>query len=298
MSEGSPRSQGWSGDVAMHSSAIRLTTGITVLARQWTAPLAGRGPVVLALHGFPENGLTWRPLAHALARHGVRVVSVDQRGHGASDAPRSIREYRLDRLVADVLDVVRQLDEPVHLVGHDWGGAVAWSVAESCPSEVRSITVLAAPHPAVLRQSLRSDPDQRRRSAYMVAAQLPWLAPWWLRRGDHRVMRAWLSATLDPDDMAVYADGWRRPGQVAAMLNWYRALLWFPPPPADRGAATRPVHLITGTNDPLFGDAVLEASVARLAGSSHDRLDGVGHSPHRTAVDEVAIRLAHLTDGS
>lgn len=244
---------------------------------------------VLMLHGFPEMGSTWAPLAHNLGD--IRVVAPDLRGHGLSDVPRRTSAYRLDRLVSDVVAVIDLLGGRVNVVGHDWGGALLWLVAERYPERVRTATILSAPHPLELRTWLRSDADQRARARYVLQAQLPLLPEWYLGRHDARALESWFRATHTAEEIDAYRTAWSRPGVIKGMVSWYRALVRHPGPTAAIPDARRRVLLITGADDPLFGEGVLAASVDRLPGAGHIVLDGVGHSPHRQAIDETAALL-------
>lgn len=248
------------------------------------------GTPVLVLHGFPEMGTTWAPLAQRL--EGVRIVAPDLRGHGFSDAPRRVSAYRLDRLLGDVVALVDLVGGPLHVVGHDWGGALSWLLVERHPERVRTATILSAPHPLVLRSALLGDPEQRRRGAYVLKAQLPVLPERYLARDDSALLAGLFSETHDDDEIETYRVAWSRPGVVRGMLNWYRAVMRHPGPDPVVAAADRRVHLITGADDPLFGPVVLAASVDRVPGTEHTVLDGVGHSPHREAIDTTAALIS------
>lgn len=262
-----------------------LDTGITMAIREY-GPAKGR-PIVM-LHGFPETGSTWRPVAARLADEGVRTIAPDLRGFGLSDAPRRVVDYRLDRLVADVAEVLASLPEPVDVVGHDWGGALLWIVVERHPELVRSAVVLSAPHATELRRSLLVDRDQRRRTSYVFSFQLPWFPERRFGADDGALPARMMRGTHDADEIADYRACWRRPGVMRGMLNWYRALLRRPGPARPIPVADRHVLLATGELDPLFGPRVLQASVERIIGTRHVELPGVGHSPHRQAIDETA----------
>jgi pimeloyl-ACP methyl ester carboxylesterase len=141
---------------------------------------AGTGPLVLLLHGFPEYWWTWRHQISPLADAGYRVVAVDLRGYGASDKPP--RGYDGYTLAGDVAALIRSLGErDAAVVGHDWGGHVAWTTAAFHPRMVRRLAVIGIPHPLRLRNALLSEPAQVRASGYIAAFQTP--------RYEHRVTR-------------------------------------------------------------------------------------------------------------
>jgi pimeloyl-ACP methyl ester carboxylesterase len=143
---------------------------------------AGTGPLVLLLHGFPEFWWSWRHQLVALAEAGYHVVAPDLRGYGASDKPP--RGYDAPTLAADVAGIVRALGErDAVIVGHDWGGHLAWSVAALHPAVVRRMVVLSIPHPLRWYQALR-DGDQRKASGYLFRFQLPWTPERWVVEND------------------------------------------------------------------------------------------------------------------
>lgn len=273
---------------------IIVHDGVALAVRECGEP-DGR-PIVL-LHGFPETGATWGPLARFLLSDGWRVVAPDLRGFGMSDAPRRVRRYRLDLLVDDVAAVIKDLGGPVDVVGHDWGGALVWLVAERFPHLAASATVLSAPHPFELRSTMRRDRTQRARSRYILMAQLPMLPERRLARDHHSSLVALLASSHTPDEIADYRVCWGRDGVVRGMVNWYRALVRAPGPDRSAVAGQRPVLLVTGADDPLFGPNVLERSVSRNAGSRCVVLDGIGHAPHRQAPELVADVLRKLQPG-
>lgn len=216
------------------------------------------GPLVILLHGFPEFWYGWRHQLAPLAEAGYRVVVPDQRGYNLSDKPRPVSAYRLDLLAADVEGLMRASGrERAHVVGHDWGAAVAWWLALRRPERVASLAVLNVPHPVVMRRHLLRNPRQRRRSWYIFFFQLPWLPEWYLRRRNWRnAVRALRSArrgSFEEADLERYREAWSRPGAMRAMLGWYRAAL--------RGAAQRladvrvhvPTLILWGVHDVALG---------------------------------------------
>ena len=153
---------------------------------------AGEGPLVVLLHGFPEFWYAWRDQIPALAAAGYRVVAPDMRGYNLSEKPPGVTSYRLEHLTADVAALIRQLGaERATVVGHDWGGAVAWQLPVFHPEVVERLAVLNAPHPGALLRELRTL-EQLRRSWYIAFFQLPWLPELALRAGDAALLRRML----------------------------------------------------------------------------------------------------------
>ncbi|MFI5094639.1 MAG: alpha/beta hydrolase [Candidatus Acidiferrum sp.] len=189
------------------------------------------GPVVILLHGFPEFWYSWHQQIEPLAAAGFRVIVPDQRGYNKSSKPRGAASYTLSPLTSDVLAITDQLGQQrIFLAGHDWGAAVAWSVALLHPHRVAKLAILNVPHPSVMLRYLKTNRRQLRRSWYMFFFQLPWLPEAAFRAFDFRLgirslVRSSRPGTFSPADLAQYRAAWSQPGALTAMINWYRAAL-------------------------------------------------------------------------
>ena len=187
------------------------------------------GPVLLLLHGFPEFWVSWRKQIEPLAAAGFRVLVPDQRGYNTSSKPRGVASYALIHLTSDVLAIADQLNQPrFFLAGHDWGAAVAWSVALLHPQRISKLAILNVPHPSVMRRYLKTNRRQLRRSWYMFFFQLPWLpeiafSAFNFRLGVRSLVRSSRPGTFSPEDLAQYRSAWSQPGALTSMINWYRA---------------------------------------------------------------------------
>ena len=152
---------------------------------------AGDGEPVVMLHGFPELARCWRHQVAALAGAGYRAIAPDLRGYGGSDRPPAVEDYTAPKLVGDVVGLIDALGyESVHLVGHDWGGGLAWGLAGRMPERVRSLTILNAPQPAVSARLRVEDERQRAKSWYMLLFQFAGVAETWLSADDWANLRA------------------------------------------------------------------------------------------------------------
>ncbi|HEX5269697.1 MAG TPA: alpha/beta fold hydrolase [Gemmataceae bacterium] len=187
-------------------------------------------PLCLALHGFPEFWYAWRHQLPALAAAGFRAIAPDLRGYNLSGKPRGVTRYGVAHLVADAAGLVRATGHPrAAVVGHDWGGAVAWALAMRHPELVERLVVLNAPHPAAYLRELRT-PSQLLRSWYVFFFQLPGLPEWFLRRHEFAFLdRALRRQVVRPgaftdEDVRLYKEALGRPGALTAALNYYRAL--------------------------------------------------------------------------
>ncbi len=204
----------------------------------------GQGPLVVMIHGFPDYWYTWRHQMTALAGN-YRVVAIDQRGYNLSDKPKSVENYSLDLLAADVVAVIKQLDqEKAIIVGHDWGGAVAWTLALSRPAVTDKLIILNLPHFRGLTRELARNPKQQQNSGYARRFQEP---------GAHEKLTAEKLAewVTDPDARAQYIEAFRR-SDFEAMLHYYKRNYPKPPYLEDTAPLVKvkcPVLMIHGLDD-------------------------------------------------
>lgn len=259
----------------------------------------GSGPVVILLHGCPEFWFGWRHQIVALASAGYRVVAPDQRGYNLSDKPKGIAAYDLDRLVADILALADVYTaQQFALVGHDWGAAVAWSLAEHHADRVRRLAILNAPHPALWRHAMDEDPEQRKRSRYVRVFGIPVLPELFIRAGRYSALAAAISESTKPpdgDEVARYREAWSRPGALTAMINWYRAILrrrtYEPPKP---GTIRPPTRIIWGVEDRYGSFALAEQSRALCGDGELIAIAGATHWVQHEEPERVNALLAEF----
>lgn len=262
---------------------------------------AGDGEPVILLHGFPELSYSWRHQIEALAAAGYHAVAPDLRGYGQSARPAGVAAYAAPKLVGDIVGLIRALGhESAHIVGHDWGGGLAWGLAGASPQMVRSLTILNAPQPLVSARMRRDDPQQQAKSWYMFMFQFAGVAEAWLSADDFRNLRAFVFETAAPgafsdDDRRVFIDALSKDGALTAALNYYRANM--PPAsilrePPDPPAITVPTMIIWGEADAYMGIELLERSAATVTGPLRvERLPGVSHWVQQEASETVSALL-------
>jgi pimeloyl-ACP methyl ester carboxylesterase len=255
----------------------------------------GEGPLVVLLHGFPEFWYSWHHQLPALAAAGFRAVAPDLRGYGLSEKPRGVRAYRIETLVADVAALVHRLGASrAHIVGHDWGGVLAWYLPLFHPETCLSVTVLNAPHPVAFGRALKASPDQRRRSRYVFFFQLPFLPERGMRRGNFAVLEKMLRrdpvrpGAFTDEDIRLYKEALARPGALTSAINYYRAALRHPPRTRGRRwPRGLPALLVWGAKDRYLGPALAEGLEEWAPGIRVARLSEASHWVQNDAPDEV-----------
>jgi epoxide hydrolase 4 len=262
---------------------------------------AGSGPLVLLLHGFPEFWYSWRYQLPALATR-FRVVAPDLRGYNLSDKPPS--GYDLTTLTDDISELITALGERrAHVVGHDWGGALAWALAIRYPDRVERLGILNAPHPALMLRELRR-PRQLRRSLYIGLFQLRGTAERAIERDDYAVVRRTLrgadraQAFLTEGDIQRYVGAIARPGALSAALAYYRQLSR---PSSFRAISplrviTAPTLVLWGEQDPYLGPELLDGLDDWVRDLYVRRFAAAGHWLNQQEPERVnAALLAFLT---
>lgn len=275
---------------APRTTRIGLPTGVTL-----TVALAGpeTAPAIVFLHGFPETHRTWRRQFAALSDD-FRLIAPDQRGFGGSDKPEGVEPYKVARIVEDLIALADALGlDRFTLVGHDWGGAIAWAAALAHPDRIERLVIVNAPHPLIFQKSLIDDPDQRAASQYIRAFRSPiaeaGLKAMGLEAFFDRVFGAENDrGQISEEDKEAAIAEWSRDGALAAMLNWYRASELTVPEVGEKAHAplwthlpfpqvTVPVLVIWGLRD----TALLPVQLDGLAGQVPDlRIATVGDGGH------------------
>ena len=217
----------------MRQEKLQLSTGITM-----NVALAGPedAPPVILLHGFPESHRTWRELAPLLSGK-LRLVMPDQRGFGDSDRPQEVGAYATETLLADLFALADALGiDRFALVGHDWGGAIAWAAAIKGDPRVERLAIVNSPHPLIFQKSLIEDDDQRAASQYIRAFREPGFEKFVEGVGYEAFFDKSFSkhvdvASIPAEERQHYIAQWSRPGALTSMLNWYRASKMVVPQP-------------------------------------------------------------------
>ena len=259
-------------------------------------PYRASGPVdgreVLLLHGFPQFSREWSHQMEALGRAGYRAVAPDQRGYAPGNRPAEVDAYRMEELVADVIAMLDALNwAKADLVGHDWGGAVAWHVAARYPERVRTLTAVSTPHPLALTKAMRSGGPQREMSSYMLWFREAGAAEDRLLADDAALLRSLYDGLPGTDDYVTY---FQDRAALTGGLNWYRAMSR-----ADSeglGAVQVPTLFVSGEQDPAFSqEAAVGTAEFVTAPYTFVVVDGGGHwLPEANAETVTEAVIGHL----
>lgn len=265
---------------------------------------AGEGPLVVLLHGFPEFWFSWRWQIPALVEAGFRVVAPDMRGYNVSDKPRGWRSYSGEHLAGDIAGLIGALgEESAHVVGHDWGAAVAWLTAMRHPESVEKLTILNVPHPARMLAALRT-PRQLRKSWYVFFFQLPALPEALMRRGRYAFARRQFERdageAFSRDDLDRYVEAWGQPGAMTAMINYYRAALRRSPSRTE--SELQPIAaetlVIWGEPDRYIGSELAEPPKRWVPNARLERIPATSHWIQHQAPDRVnELLVGFLREG-
>lgn len=224
------------------------------------------GPLVILLHGFPDNCLGWRHQMPDLAKAGFRVIAPDQRGYGVSGKPKGVAAYDLDELAEDVIQLGKHFgEEKLRVVGHDWGASVAWWLCSTRAEAMEKAAMINAPHPAIWKREMYADPVQRKKSRYVKMFRLRGIPEWAMRRKNYSALIEALEGSaregaFDRQEWAQYRKAWSEPKALTSMIHWYRALLKkeLPKTPGKIGV---PVLLIWGEKDEFTDPGLAKKSI-------------------------------------
>jgi|SRR5690606_27133249 len=265
---------------------------------QFEVDEAGEGDdVALLLHGFPESRRCWRHQLPMFVQQGWRVVAPDMRGYGGSSRPKERGAYHVDHLVADAAALFDSLGARRRvLIGHDWGGIVAWAFAIRQARPLAGLVVLNAPHPAVFARVIRTSWRQRLRSWYAAYFQLPWLPEFSLSAGHARMVgralrrTAQSRKTFPPELLAHYRSNAAAPGAMKAMLDYYRANRRFEDMVRGPGVGA-PTLLIWGEQDTALGRELVTPTAEHVPDLTIRRLPDVSHWVQEEAPEAVNAAL-------
>ncbi len=260
------------------------------------------GPVVVLLHGFPQHNDSWNAVIDRLTTQGYRCLAPNQRGYSPGARPSRRRDYRISELVADVRALIdASAARRVHLVGHDWGAAVAWAAAAEMPERLATVSPISVPHPTAFFKSIATS-RQGLASWYMYLFQLPRIPEWLLTRRNGDIVAEILRRSgQTPTAAQRDAQALREPGALTAAINWYRAI-----PLSNLRASSQkisvPTMYVWSDHDAALLPKAAHATARYVSGEYRfEILPGVSHWIPEEKPDQVADLLltwfgAHQTD--
>lgn len=289
---------------------VSLSTGVDLDVQVAGDPA---GPAIILLHGFPESHRTWRHQVPALVAAGYFVLAPDQRGYARSSKPEGVDSYSADKVVGDLFALADHFRiETFTLVGHDWGGAIAWMAALARPDRVERLVIANAPHPYLFQKALFEDDAQRAASAYVNRFRDTSLDQGLTGKGLEAFFATGfaqhVTGMIAGEDKAAYLDEWSQPGAMTAMLNWYRASGFDVPAPGEtveRPAmldapfppVTQPTLVIWGMEDKALLPCPLLDFGPLVPRLTLEKIEGVGHFVPWDAPERVnAALLGWLAD--
>lgn len=255
-------------------------------------PDDGRG--VLLLHGFPEAATEWEHQLATLSAAGYRAVAPDQRGYSPDVRPQRPEDYSVEDLTSDVVSMADALGWPrFDLVGHDWGGTVAWHAAAEHPDRVRTLTAVSTPHPGAYAHAVKTDEDQQQRSSYIPTLQNVRGAEKQLLADNAAALRQLFEGVVPRDHVREYVERLSEPGALVAALNWYRGIRF-----SGRTDRVRvPTLYVWGTEDVAFGSTAALATREWVDGPYRfEMFQDVGHwLPEQADEGLSRLLLEHLS---
>ncbi|BAY91552.1 MULTISPECIES: alpha/beta fold hydrolase [unclassified Tolypothrix] len=258
----------------------------------------GEGPLMLMLHGFPEFWYSWRYQIPEFAKD-FKVVALDLRGYNDSDKPEDKSAYVMAKFVKDVKGVIEGLGyEKCVLVGHDWGGAIAWNFAYTHPEMLDKLIILNLPHPAKFSQGLRN-PQQMLKSSYMAFFQLPWLPEFAIQMGNYAPIEATFKGmavdknAFSQADIDAYKNAAAKPGALTAMLNYYRNIFDQKLLQENWGILQVPTLMIWGEDDTALGK---ELSYGTEAYVQYFQIKYIPHCSHWVQQEKPDLVNQYMRD--
>jgi pimeloyl-ACP methyl ester carboxylesterase len=266
---------------------------------------AGKGPLMLFLHGFPEFWYCWKPQLEEFGRDHL-AVAPDLRGFNLSECPADVKQYKARILIEDVRALAARFgQEKFVLVAHDWGGAVAWGYAMAHPQTLHKLVIVNSPHPVTFARELAHNPAQAEASQYMNLFRSDKAERVLLENNYarllHMTLNGWGRGSIDAAERAAYVEAWSRPGALTGGLNYYRASPLYPPTGDDPGAKALqlepadfmvrvPTLVVWGMRDTALLPGNLDGLEACVPGVRIERLPEASH----WVMHEAPARLNRL----
>lgn len=244
------------------------------------------GDLVILLHGFPESSIMWEKTIQKLSNLGYYVIAPDQRGYSLNARPENFSEYSMDILADDIIEIANQLGySQFHLVGHDIGAVVGWSIVSKYPQKIKSWTALSVPNWPAYVWALKNDPTQQEKGAYVKRFQDPEASEKLISSNDFAILRN-LWSGFNSNTIDQYLNIFSRPGALTSIIKWYKAL--FSAPTSIDYTSIKPnTILIYGNSDLAIGESGIEKNAEYMTGNYKLITLNAGHWLMEFNTDEV-----------
>jgi pimeloyl-ACP methyl ester carboxylesterase len=251
----------------------------------------GSGPTLVLLHGFPEFWYGWSAVMDRLASK-YRLIVPDQRGVNVSEKPDGVANYQIAHLVTDIAGLIDAVStDPVIVVGHDWGGVVAWVVASQVPDKVEKLVIMNAPHPDVFAREYAENPDQQDASFY-IGLLIADSSEEVLSANDYAFLVGAMGGGLSDTDLERYKEAWAQPGALTGMVNWYRANFTDEGPAVPQSVhVSVPTLVLWGLADTALLAGNIEGLEDYVPDLTLKTFEGVSHWIAHEIPDEVAAAI-------
>lgn len=237
---------------------------------------------ILLLHGFPESSKEWESFAHDLAKDGHYIIIPDLRGFGDSSDNSSLSMYTLHSLAKDIVELLNVSGlKNVQLIGHDWGGVLAWYLNDHYPQSLNGLITISAPHYQIFHNELTHNPAQLLKSFYIFLAQLPLIPEFIFKRTQFKFIKKLLKNSGHPNT-SNFDLVWSK--NITSMLNWYRALRFYKKTAISKNLTASPC-IIYGDSDPFFTPGLSEKALVYYPHAQIHKLKDCGHWPHHEQGD-------------
>ncbi|WPU63520.1 alpha/beta fold hydrolase [Peredibacter starrii] len=247
------------------------------------------GPPVILLHGFPENSKAIIEAFKDLAEKSLHIIAPDQRGYGVSDKPKEIKNYSLEILTKDMEELIQNMGlKDVTLVGHDWGGMVAWFLTNRRPDLVKKLIVINSPHYEIFKRNFLMNPVQLLKSSYIFLFLIPKLPEIVLNWDNFAVFKFFLHRSAHPKTDQLQ-EAWKQEGAITSMLNWYRAMIYNLRLPSRNIQV--PTLLVWGEDDVFLQKEMALQSLHYCNDGKVKFIKNAGHWVHHQRIEEIIGEL-------
>ena len=262
---------------------INTSENLTFKCRIGGSP--SKNGVIILLHGFPETSRMWEKSMDYFVSNGFYVIAPDQRGYSFGARPNFIKDYSIDKLAIDIIQISEKLNvNNFHLIGHDWGAAVGWYLTAKQPKKIKSFTSLSVPHLNAFSNSLKNNSDQKYKSYYMLLFQIRYLPEFVLKLFNFKILRA-IWGKHEAREVQSYINTFKEKNALSSAINWYRASYFTKISKLEDILV--PTLLIYGKRDRYLGRYAIDQTRKYVSGRYKLKIINASHWLIQECFDEV-----------